>query len=196
VLVEAASPSKGVRLLWFDPELPPHTEYNMTHVGASRLSKNVDTQVRRWVADEDKFQGSVDDAQSIDFVVEKFVGITERIRVDLMTRGRARPGAKQTRITTSTTSTTSTTLNHQPGPPEVPTQVRPTSPQLWRPPHAHSPCPRRLCWRLRRHRDVRLRLRFHGRGPGCGRVHHLRRLLAERLHCAMHPAREHRRLHR
>ena len=87
VLVEAACPSKGVRLLWFDPELPPHTEYNMTHVGASRLSKNVDSQVRRWVADEDKFQASVDDAQSIDFVVEKFVGITEE---DGETRVKAR----------------------------------------------------------------------------------------------------------
>jgi len=87
VLVEAACPSKGVRLLWFDPELPPHTEYNMTRVGASRLSKNVDTQVRRWVADEDKFQASVDDAQAIDFVVEKFVGITEE---DGETRVKAR----------------------------------------------------------------------------------------------------------
>ena len=44
---------------------------------ASRLSKNVDLQVRRWVADEDKFKASVDDAQSIDFVIEKFVAHTE-----------------------------------------------------------------------------------------------------------------------
>ena len=77
VMVEAANPSKGVRLKWFDPAAPPRTEYNMTRVGASRLSNNVDIQVRSWSKDEAKFQASVAAAQSIDFVIEKFVGITE-----------------------------------------------------------------------------------------------------------------------
>ena len=38
VMVEVAMPSKGVRLKWFDPEVPPKTTYNMTYNGASRLS--------------------------------------------------------------------------------------------------------------------------------------------------------------